>query len=123
MALILVEQSLMFCRRKPRTLFDFPAIIAVCLDHVRLLVIEMPWYLLVLDVCSILSWMAYDDVSWDSLVFFGISLMAVHFPGLNSICQSFCHCSNDDRSDWRACWSLSVVMLLKRRQSSANSLV
>ena len=36
MALTLVEQSLMFSRRKPRTLFAFPAVIAVCLDHVRL---------------------------------------------------------------------------------------
>ena len=49
--------------------------------------------------------------------------LAVHFPGLNSICQSFSHCSSDDRPDWRACWSLSVVVLLNRRQSSANSLV
>ena len=63
MALTLVELSLMFCRRKPRTLFDFPAIIAVCFDHVRLSVIEMPRYLLMSNVCSILSWMAYDDVS------------------------------------------------------------
>ena len=60
MALTLVEQSLMFCRRKPRTLFSFPAVIAVCLDHVRLSVIEMPRYLLVLDVSSSLLWMAYD---------------------------------------------------------------
>ena len=122
MALTLVEQSLMFCRRKPRTLFSFPAVIAVCLDHVRLSVIEMPRYLLVSDVSSILLCMAYN-VSQASLVFFGITLMAVHFPGLNSICQSFSHCSSDDRSDWRACWSLSVVMLLRKRQSSANSLV
>ena len=50
--------------------------------------IETPRYLLVLDVSSILLWMAYD-VSRTSLVFFGITLMAVHFPGLNSICQSF----------------------------------
>ena len=60
MALTLVEQSLMFRRRKPRTLFAFPAIIAVCLDHVRLSVIETPWYLLLSDVSSSLLWIAYD---------------------------------------------------------------
>ena len=37
--------------------------------------------------------------------------------------QQSSHSSRDDRSDWRACWSVSVVMLLKRRQSFANSLV
>ena len=55
-----VEQLLMFCRRKPRTLFAFPAVIAVCLDHVRLSVIKTPMYLLVSDVSSILLWIAYD---------------------------------------------------------------
>ena len=119
MALTLVEQSLMFRRKKPRILFAFPAVIAVRLDHVRLSVIETPRYLLVSAVSSILLWMAYD-VSQASLVLFGITLMAVHFPGLNSFSQSFSHCSSDDRSDWRACWSLSVVMLLKRRQLSAT---
>ena len=83
--------------------------------------IETPRYL-VSDVSSVLLWMSYD-VSRASLVFFVITPMAVHFLGLNSICQSFSHCSSDDRSDWRACWSLSVVMLLKRRQLFANSLV
>ena len=122
MALTLVEQSLMFCRRKPRSLLAFPTVIAVCLDHVRLAVIETPKYLLVSDVSSILLRMAHN-VSQASLVFFGVTLMAVHFPGLNSICHSFSHCSSDDRSDWRACWSLSVLTLLKRRQPSANSLV
>ena len=122
MALTLVELSLMFHRRKPRTLLAFPAIIAICLDHGRFSVIETPRYLLVLDVSSILLWMAYN-VSWASLVFFGIILMSVRCPGLNSICQSFSHCPTDNRSDWRACWSLSVMMLLKGRQSSANSLV
>ena len=39
MALTLVEQSLLFRRKKPRTLFAFAAVIAVCLDHVRLSVI------------------------------------------------------------------------------------
>ena len=111
MALTLVEQ--MFCRRKPRTLFAFSVVIAVCLDHVRLSVIEAPRCLLVPDVFTILLWMAYG-VSQASLVFFGITLMAVHFPGLNSICQSFSHCSSDDRPDWRAGWALSLVMLLKR---------
>ena len=119
MALTMVEQSLMFHRRN---VYVFPAVIAVCLDHVGLSVIETLTYLLVSDVSSILLWMAYD-VLWASLVFFGITLMAVLFPGLNSICQSFSHCSSDDRSDWRACWPLSLVMLLKRRQLSANSLV
>ena len=42
--------------------------------------IETPRYLLVSDVSSILLWIAYD-VSRASLVFFGITLMAVHFPG------------------------------------------
>ena len=104
--------SLMFRRRKPRTLFSFPAVIAVCLDHVRLSVIETPRYLLVSDVSRILLLISCD-VSRTSLVFFGITLMSVHCPGLNSICQSFSHCPSDDRSDWRACWSLSVVLLLK----------
>ena len=92
------------------------------MSYVRLSLIEMPRYLFVLDVSCILLWMTYD-VSQASLVFFGITLMAVHFPGLNSICQSFSHCSSGDRSDWRACWALSVGMFLKRMQSSANSLV
>ena len=87
MALTLLELSLMFRRRKPRTLFAFPAVRAVCLDHVRLSVVETPRYLLASDVSSILLWMAYD-VSRASLVFFGFILMTVHFPGLNSLCQS-----------------------------------
>ena len=45
MALTLVEQSLMFRRRKPRTLFAFPVVIAVCLDHVRLSVRRQGTYL------------------------------------------------------------------------------
>ena len=86
MALSLVEQSLMFHRRKPRTLFAFPAIIAVCLDHVRLSVIETPRYLLVSDVSGILLSIASDDSR--ASFFFVITLMAGYFPGLNSICQS-----------------------------------
>ena len=39
MALTSVEQPLMYRRRKPRTLVAFPAVIAVCLDHVKLAVI------------------------------------------------------------------------------------
>ena len=84
--------------------------------------IETPRYLLVSGVSSILLWITYDVVR-ASLGFFGITLMAMHFPGLNSFCQYFSHCSSDDRSDWIVYWSLSLVMLLKRRQSSANSLV
>ena len=88
----------MFRRKKPRILFAFSACIAVCLDHVKLAVIETPRYLLV------------SDVSMDSIrcftgqfgFFFGITLMAMHFLGLNSICQSFSHFSSDDRSNWRA---------------------
>ena len=106
---VVVEQSLMFRCRKPRTLFAFPAVISVCLDHVKLSVIETPRYQLVLDVSSILLLMVYN-VSRASLIFFGIALMAVPFPGLNSICQSFYHCSSEDRSDWRPCWSMSVLL-------------
>jgi len=93
MAFTLVEWSLMFRRRKPSA---FQTVIAVCLDHVRLSVIETPRYLLVLDVSSILSWIVYDV----SLAFFGITLMSVHFPGLHSICQSLSRCSTDDKSDY-----------------------
>ena len=66
----------MFRRRKPRTLFAFNAVIAVCLDHVRLSVIETPRYLLVSDVSSILLRIAYD-VLRASLVFFGITLLFI----------------------------------------------
>ena len=55
-----VEQSLMFPRRKPRTLFAFLAVIVVCLDHVRLSVIKTPRYLLLSDFSSILLLTVYD---------------------------------------------------------------
>ena len=95
---------------------------AVYIGHVRLSVIETPMYLLLSVVSSILLWMAYD-VSRANLGLFAITLMAVHFLGLNSNCQSFYHCSSDDRYNRTTCWSMSVVMLLNRRQSSVNSLV
>ena len=44
MALTLVEQSFMFRCRKPRTLFASTAVIAICLNNVRLSAIEMPRY-------------------------------------------------------------------------------
>ena len=69
MALTLVELSLMFRCRKPRALFAFPTVIAVCLDHVRLSVIETPIYLLASDVSGILLWMVYD-ISRASFVLF-----------------------------------------------------
>ena len=72
----------MFRRRKPRTLFAFPVVIAVFLDHVRLSVIETPRYLLVSDVSRIYLWIAYG-VLRASLVFLGNTLMAVQFPVLN----------------------------------------
>ena len=72
----------MLRRRNPRPLFAFPAVIAVFRDHVRLPVIETPWYLLVSDVSRIFVCIAYD-VLRASLVFFGNTLMAVHFPGLH----------------------------------------
>ena len=61
MTLTLVEQSLMFRRRNPRPLFTFPAVIAVCLDRVRLSWLRRQLrYLFVSDVSSILLWIAYD---------------------------------------------------------------
>ena len=50
---------MMFRRMKPRTLFAFPAIIAVCLDHIRSSVVETLMYLLVSNVSSILLWIVY----------------------------------------------------------------
>ena len=73
----------------------------------------------VADIFIILLWIVYG-VSRAGYVFFGMILMAVYVPGLNSICQSFSHCSSDDWSDY-CCWSLSVVMLLKRIQSLENN--
>ena len=50
----------MFRRKKPSTLIAFPAVIFVCLDHVRLSLIETPMYLLVSDVSGILLGRKYD---------------------------------------------------------------
>ena len=54
--------------------------------------------------------MAMTLVEQSLMVFVGITLMAVHFAGLNFICQSFSHCSSEGKSDLRACWSLSVAL-------------
>ena len=70
----MVDQSMIFLRRKPRTLFAFPAVVAVCLDRVKLKVIETSRYLLVSDASRILLWIVYD-ASWADLVFFGLTLI------------------------------------------------
>ena len=88
-------------------------------DNVMLPVIKMSMQIFVAYI-SIILLRIVCDVSRAGLVFFGMSLMAVHVQGLNSICQSFCQCSNDDWSD-SCCWGLSVVMLLKRSQSVENN--
>ena len=58
MALTLVEQSFMFRSRKPRTLFASTAVIAICLNNVRLSAIEMPRNLLLSDVPIHYRWYA-----------------------------------------------------------------
>ena len=65
-------------------------------------------------------WMVYSLWIGDFLFF---AMSTSHLSGLNLINQLFSHCCKFSKSLYRMAWSSVVLILLYRRQSSANSQV
>lgn len=105
--------------RKNAELFAFLLTLSIWWFHDRLLEMLTPRYLALVVTASSFPWMYYGVMCCFHLVVIRITS---YLSGLKCMSQSasqFCRLS---RSIWSCLVSASVVMVLYRRQSSANNL-
>jgi hypothetical protein len=117
---MVVGQWLTLRPKKAKVGFAFLVILSMWLSQLKFLCIFSPRYLAESVWFNTWPWMVYSLWIGDFLF---VAMSTSHLSGLNLINQLFSHCCKLSKSLYRMAWSSVVLILLYRRQSSANSQV